>query len=188
MPRPSKGPRLYLKRAAAYSGPRWTIRDGGREVGTGCGQSDLAGAEVALQRYIASKHDAAAAVRKRDPNEILIADAVSTYWSKHVNRPGKELARTKAIRARLANLLEESAFGLKTVGEVDADAQEAYVYERASKIAEEKDKEVHECQSAPRRELEDLSAAINFAMRQAGGASFIFRPSFPMTVCPACAG
>lgn len=182
MPRPRKTARLHFRPAREGRAATWVILDGGKEFSTGCGESDLAGAEAALQRHIEGKQQTASeAIRsQRDPNDIKVADAISVYWTKHVNKPGKELSRPKAIKARLDSLLDESAFGLLTVGQCNGEAQEKYVYARASSIAEEKeDKEIHECQAAPRRELEDLQSAINFALRQLGGASYVFRAVLP---------
>jgi integrase len=75
-------------------------------------------------------------------------------------------------------------FGENIIGEITGPLQEDYVSRRAAEIADDKDKLPHECQSAPRRELEDLSAAINHALRRAGGASFVFRPTLPDNVDP----
>ncbi|WP_426525618.1 hypothetical protein [Bradyrhizobium sp. McL0615] len=75
-------------------------------------------------------------------------------------------------------------FGEHVVGEVTGPLQERYVTKRASEIADNKDMLPHECHSAPRRELEDLSAAINHAFRKAGGASVVFRPTLPDDVDP----
>lgn len=79
MPRPAKGPRLYLKRYA--SGRRfWIIRDAGREIGTGCGEGDAGGAEKALGRYLATKHTPTRSSRLAD---IPVADVVNVYLSEH---------------------------------------------------------------------------------------------------------
>jgi integrase len=182
MPRPRKSARLWLRPRRADRAAIYVILDGGKEVSTGCGESDLAGAERAFQAYLLKKHDPDRAIRDRDPNQIKIADSISLYWTSHVNKPGKQLSRPDAIRKRLNSLLD--FFGENIVGEIDAGLQERYVAERASAIADDKDRLPHECQSAPRRELEDLSAVINCALRRAGGASFVFRPTLPDNVDP----
>lgn len=182
MSRPSKSARLWLRPARGDRATIHVILDRGKEISTGCGASDAAGAERALQDYLRRKHDPANAIRDRDPNQITIADAVALYWKEHVNRPGKELARPDAIRAKLNRLLD--FFGENIVGEVTGPLQEAYVIRRSSEIADDQDKMPHECHSAPRRELEDLSAAINHALRRAGGASILFRPTLPDDVDP----
>ncbi|WP_051448384.1 tyrosine-type recombinase/integrase [Bradyrhizobium sp. WSM1417] len=104
------------------------------------------------------------------------------YWTGHVNRAGKALARPHAIRKKLDRLLD--FFGMKVVGEITGPLQDEYAERRSAEIAEDSDKLPFECQSAPRRELEDLSAAINFALRKAGGASLVFRPTLPDDVEP----
>src|SRR5581483_3412058 len=182
MSRPRKGARLWLRPARKDRAEVYVVLDRGKEHSTGCGKGDLAGAERWLETYLKSKHDPAKAIRNRDPNAIKIADAISLYWTGHVIKPGRELARPTAIRAKLNRLLD--FFGEKIVGEVDGPLQEEYVNKRAADIAEDTDKLPHECQSAPRRELEDLSAAINFALRKAGGASLVFRPTLPEDVEP----
>jgi integrase len=61
MPRPAKGPRLYLLsgRADAVTGQRlpdvYVIRDRQTQIGTGCGPGDLAQAEACLSLYLARK-------------------------------------------------------------------------------------------------------------------------------------
>jgi integrase len=182
MSRPRKSARLWLRPGRADRAATFVILDRGKEVSTGCGEGDLAGAERALQTYLTKKHDAAAAIRNCDPNQIMIGDAIALYWRKHVNKPGKVLARPEEIKSRLDRLLD--SFGEKVVGEVNGALQEEFVTKRAAEIAEDRDKLPHECMSAPRRELEDLSAAINFALREAGGASMVFRPTLPDDVLP----
>jgi integrase len=49
MPRPAKGPRLYLEK-----GRGWVIRDGPRKVRTGCLESARGDAEAVLGRYLAA--------------------------------------------------------------------------------------------------------------------------------------
>lgn len=182
MPRPAKSARLFLRSARGDRAAIFVILDRGKEVSTGCGASDLDGAERAFRAYLEEKHDPASAISDRHPNQIAVADAVALYWKGHVTKPGKELARPEAIRARLNHLLD--FFGEHVVGEVTGPLQERYVTKRASEIADNKDMLPHECHSAPRRELEDLSAAINHAFRKAGGASVVFRPTLPDDVDP----
>ncbi len=83
MPRPRKGPRLYLRRYAK-SASVWVILDGSREVSTRCGPEDLAGAERALESYIAGKY--APPDGPAQPDRILIADAVHAYVKEHAPR------------------------------------------------------------------------------------------------------
>lgn len=77
MPRRAKGPRLYLRKARPGHSAVWIIRDGQRQISTGCGQADCGGAEKALATYINAKHNPA----KQCDNlsAILIADVVNVY-------------------------------------------------------------------------------------------------------------
>lgn len=91
MPRPSKGPRLYFRRARrdARSGRRlpdlWVIRDGEVERSTGCSGDGLSvpeGAEQALTAYLAEKYAAPTrepADRRRDPAQVLVAEVLALY-------------------------------------------------------------------------------------------------------------
>ena len=84
MPYRSKGPRLYLRRArkdkTGEHAAVWLIRDGSNQYSTGCSAHDIAGAEKALAKYLASKHARAAReVGSRDPDQIPIADVLTLY-------------------------------------------------------------------------------------------------------------
>ena len=75
------------------------------------------------------------------------------------------LSRPEAIRKRLDNLLE--FFGLHVVADLNGPLQRQYVEQRGF-------------QSAARRDLEDLAAAINWHLRdKVGGAIQQFRPVLP---------
>ena len=54
MPRPSKGARLYLRERAGKSAV-WVIRDGEREVATGCAAGARKRAEEAPQNYVCTE-------------------------------------------------------------------------------------------------------------------------------------
>lgn len=160
MPRSRKSARLWLRPPRKDRAEVYVILDGGKETSTGRGKGDLAGAERFFEAYLKSKHDPKAG-RGGDPNAVKVADAVSTYWTEHAQK----LARPEAIRKRLDNLL--GFFGLKIVADLNGDLQRDYVDARGSK-------------SAARRELEDLSAAINWHLRdRVGGAIQQFRPVLP---------
>jgi hypothetical protein len=83
MRRPRKGPRLYLRRYKK-SATVWVILDGSRELSTNCGQDDLAGAERALESYIAGKYTPPDGPAR--PKSILIVDAVNAYLKEHAPR------------------------------------------------------------------------------------------------------
>jgi hypothetical protein len=87
MPRPSKGARLF-KRRARYQGKKlvaqavWIIKDGGKHIATGCvaGPTETKPpreAEQVLSDYIARKYQPER--RRRDIEEIDCADVLSIY-------------------------------------------------------------------------------------------------------------
>lgn len=184
MPRPSKGARLYLAPARKGHEAGYVIRDliDGRRVEEPCqgsGKTDFAEAQRQLAAYITGKHDPEAG-RKGDANQVILADAISVYTTKHVE---KKLARPDATKKNLFNILEK--FGHLTIGEIDGQVQEEYADTRADEVAamwaaKGKDKDPDECYSAPRRELEDMAAAINYYGRhKRGGVQAVFRPVLP---------
>ena len=143
MPRPAKGPRLYLRaarrRGSALSPAVWVIRDGGAEISTGCDGSDRAGAEQALAAHIVAKWRPAR--RERDIAEIAVADVIAIYLadvSPRQSRPAKAAERAGRLNA---------FFGDKTLSEINGPLCRAYVVWRGSN-------------GGARRDLEDLSAAI----------------------------
>ena len=84
MPYRSRGPRLYLRRARrdkeGEHAAIWIIRDGTNQQSTGSAAHDIAGAERALAKYLASKHARAARqTGSRDPEQIPIADVLTLY-------------------------------------------------------------------------------------------------------------
>ena len=103
MPRPSKGPRLYLRRSRPTVGRKavWLIRDGQRDFATGClGSSADKGppeaAQQALARYIADKYRPTR--KARDIEKIDIADVLSmspklTVWAVKVGEESGLLMR-----------------------------------------------------------------------------------------------
>lgn len=160
MPRPSKGPRLHLQKAKDRQ-RLWIIRDGQRNLGTGCPEGDRAGAERKLAAYLAAKHDPKASRGGGDPNAIKIADTLSVYMTEKIAMS----ARPKAGIAMVVKLGE--FFGERTIGELDGTLQRDYAKQRGS-------------QSAARRELETLAAAINHHVRDmVGGVQTLFRPVLP---------
>jgi integrase len=160
MPRPRKIARLWLRPARKNRAEVYVVLDGGKETSTGCGKSDFAGAERFFETYLKAKHDPKVG-RGGDPNAVKVADAISVYSTERVGK----LARPKAIRKRLDNLLE--FFGLNIVGDLNGSLQRKYAEQRGS-------------ESAARRDLEDLAAAINYHLRdKVGGAIQQFRPVLP---------
>lgn len=152
MPRPRKGARLYLRERDGRDGT-WVIRDGSKEVGTGCGERDLRGAEEALAAYIGKRH-------KPDfgdgtPASVLVADVIGLY--------AKGKASDGPTRAtagyHFANLLP--FWGDKTCADVSGEQCRSYV---AWRMAGGTGRIVSE--STARRELQTLSAALGYAYRE----------------------
>lgn len=160
MPRIRKGARLSLQKGKGRT-PRWIIRDGQRIVGTGCLEDELEAAEGKLSEYLADKHDPKKSLGNGDANSIKVADALNVYLTEKIAKA----ARPKAGASMISNLNE--FFGDKTIGEVNGTLQRAYVEKRGSL-------------SAARRELETMSAAINYHIRDVvGGTNMVFRPVLP---------
>src|SRR6185437_7662465 len=83
MPRPSKGPHLWLRPARKKSNRRavWIVIDGKRHIATGCvggtSKSEPVEAQKFLSDYIAKKYKPER--KKRDIEEIDIADVLRIY-------------------------------------------------------------------------------------------------------------
>lgn len=149
MPRPSKGARLYKRKARYRNGKLvgqavWLIKDGDRHIATGClaGSSETKPpreAEQALADYIARKYQPER--RRRDIEDIDCADVLSIYLT-DVGEPGEQFE----IEARIERLNE--FWGGKTLSEVNARTCAAYARHRGNA-------------GGARRDLETLRAAIN---------------------------
>lgn len=146
MPRRSKGPRLEL-RAERRDGngkishhAKWRIRDGERDIGTGCLESDLAGAERKLREYLASKHTPKR--KLQDIEQIEVADVLAIY----VNDARDRQRNKKQFDRRILRL--NRWWGGKKLSEISGETCRAYQRSRGSA-------------GGARRDLEDLRAAIN---------------------------
>ncbi len=152
MPRQGKGPRLYFRRARRdregriTHKPRWVIKDGVCETGTGFGLGEGEQAEKALADYIAQKYQPQRS-RQRDPTQIPIADALNVYLDDVV--PGH--ARPEETAQRATSLL--SWWGDKMLDDVIERNCRRYAGSRSTA-------------TAARRELEDLRSAINYHYKQ----------------------
>lgn len=138
MPRPAKGPRLYLdpRRRA------WIIRDGSFFVRTGCAESEAVSAQKQLARYIASKYQPGPSC------EPLIADALLAYLNEHV--PHTRSARN--IEYTIGSL--SAWWADKRVADITARTCRAYAKDRPIQAA--------------RRDLETLRAAVHYWHREYG--------------------
>ncbi len=151
MPRPAKGPRLYLVPARRDASgrvtraSRWVIRDGAKMHPTGCAASEVAGAHQALADYLRAAHRPARA--QRDLDAISLADVLSIYVDDVVDPHPDH----KRIAKRIARL--SAWWGSKTLAQVTGSSCRAYVASRPSP-------------GGARRDLQDLSAAIGHHHRE----------------------
>jgi integrase len=171
MSRPSKGARRWLRPekrnpdGTLRERAVWVIRDGSRKISTGCPPEDIEGAERALGEYLASKYQPNRG-RKRRPDQVLIADALMIY----LTDVAPHRVREKEIKQRVAAL--DAWWQDKTLAEVNGANCRAYVQHRvsqqwkSSKPERTGNKPRMVSEAAPRRELEDLRAAINYHYRQ----------------------
>lgn len=146
MPRPGKGPRLYLRAARPDIGRKavWIIRDGSRDYATGCtGKSTSGGppepAQKALAEYIARKYRPAR--KHREIEDIDVADVLAIYLQDTESRQANR-------RRFLGRIYRLNAFwgGMK-LSEVSTATCQDYARKRGNV-------------GGARRDLEDLRAAI----------------------------
>ena len=129
MPRQSKGAHLWLRPARdrgdkGVERATWVIRDGGRQIATGCGASERREAEKALADHIASKYQPAR--RERDISEIWIADVLNVYLTDVAPRQ----ARPEKCGERILRLAE--FFGDKHLSDINGSTCRAYAEWRGS--------------------------------------------------------
>jgi integrase len=149
MPRKSKGARLQLRSARRDKGgtithqATWIIRDGGRDVFTGCAEGEVAAAERKLKDYIDSKY--APKRKEQDIEKIPIADVLSIFVD---DRPDLYLEGKDS--QKFLNRMERlnAYWGSKMLSDVTGETCRAYQKNRGNK-------------GGARRDLEDLRAAIN---------------------------
>lgn len=145
MPRPSKGPRLWLRPHRRDAGGKiianasWVIKDGGRHISTGCGAGESEDAERKLAAYITEKYDPER--RLRDIDTIDIADVIHVYLTDCSARQ----ARPEKLAERCERLIEW--WGGKPLSKVTAKTCRDYASHRGN-------------DGGSRRDLEDLRAAI----------------------------
>lgn len=185
MPKRSKEPHLLLrsarrdKQGRITHRPAWIIKDGNRPpVGTGCGESEHEEAKVKLHEYCVQKYAAKAlnldAEEDSPPvpaREYPIATAVMLYQHHKVaqmearlstkgKQPGKGVEHKQVgdLKRRLFGLLHY--WGDKTVSKINRDRC------RKFDTVETKDGLKKLSTSSRARHLEDLKAAVNFAMAE----------------------
>jgi integrase len=146
VPRPSKGPRLYLRRARPRIGRKavWLIRDGQQDFATGCVGSPAdkgppTAAQQALADYIANKYRPTR--KARDIEHIDVADVLSIY----LEDCGDRQADRKKFEARISRL--NSFWGGRMLSDISTATCKEYVKSRGNS-------------GGARRDLEDLRAAV----------------------------
>lgn len=139
MPRPAKGPQLYLRdRKGAEA--IWYIRDGKKLISTGCGIGDREGAERELERHLAQKHTPARGERRLC--DIPVEDVISIYARDEIPKQSNK----KAALGRAERLIEW--WTGKTLADVNGHNCRGYADSRPSP-------------GGARRDLQDLAAAIS---------------------------
>lgn len=135
----AKGPRLWLRRDERR--PEWIIRDGKRQIRTGCGPGDREGAEKRLAEYLRGKHQPARTLRPADV--VPVSDVIAIYLTDVASRQ----ARPGEAGQRAEKLL--AWWGERKLSQVTARTCREYADSRSTP-------------AAARRELEDLRAAIHY--------------------------
>lgn len=141
MPRRRKGARLWLRERIGRE-PVYVIIDGKKEIGTGCGVDDLAGAEKALAEHLA--HTFRPNTQERDLSRIAVAEVLTMYGQ---DQPASKPSRA-LIGYHIGNLV--GYWGEKSLADVRGSECRKYLEHR---------KPVKP--STVRRELKTLQAAIN---------------------------
>jgi integrase len=157
--RKPKPPRLWLR----PDDRTWIILDRGRQIRTGCGETETEAASKALAAYIGTRHKPTIGVR--DPNAVAIADILMAYVEAKQpkgNDPERE-RRYNELCSRIDTLIDW--WGDKMLSEVKRQACLDYVDwrmaqpRRRAKSAEALAKPLST--DTARRELEDLRSAIS---------------------------
>ena len=166
MPRPRKGPRLYLRRYR-NSADVWVVLDGAREVSTHCGPDDLAGAERALESYLAGKY--APPDGPATPERVLIVDAVNAYLKEHAptTRSAEFILHTSRP------LLDW--WGDQPLSAVKGESCRKYLAWRIGQGVSE---------ATARHDLKTLSAAIRYFHREHGPLSSVPAVTLPSKAPP----
>ncbi len=157
MPHRCRGARLWLRAARRSAGRTeaavWIIRDGGRQLSTGCGEGAREEAERRLAAYIASKYEPDR--RERRLADIPVADVIGIY----LNDVAPNQVRPAKAAERAERLLD--FFGRMTLDEINGPQCRAYEAWRNGKGRSNKGKG-----GGARRDLQDLAAAINYHAKE----------------------
>ena len=167
MPRNAKGARLWLRPARRDKSGKitetahWIIIDGGRQTSTGCGAIEREAAEKRLAEHIASKYQPER--RERPLSETRTADVIAIY----LDDVAPKQAQPAAAGERAERLLR--FFGTMTLDEITPATCRAYTAARAGQGRSNKG-----VGGGARRDLQDLTAAINHHRKQGLHREFVF--------------
>jgi integrase len=158
MPPARKPPRLRLKHRAGRK-PAWIIQDGSERISTGCGERDLAGAERALQRYIASKFEPS---KSGCAAALTIAEIITYYVRAHVM---PNVMRKDVILYRAKYLLVW--WGEKRVSDIKRSTLQEYLQWRVAQenviVRRDGTSRISRVDlSTARKDLETLRTAVRF--------------------------
>lgn len=142
MPRAVQPPRLWLRPARSDAKATWIILDAGKQFATECAECEVDRAGRALSDHIAAKHKPQRAERALE--EIDVADVLSIYVDDTQQTGRKFVARIKRLNA---------FWGGKMLADVNGASCREYLAQRGT-------------QSGARRDLEDLSAAIGYHLKE----------------------
>lgn len=151
MPRPSKGPRLYLRRRKGKRAKVWLVRDNGKDTSTGCSESDIQGAEEFLSQYIVTKW--APPSRESKLARISCADVLNVYV-----RERAPLTRSLDHTIYLASNVNEF-WGAKSLADVRGQTCRDYVEWRCSQGMSDQ---------TARRDLDMFRSAIKYYHKEYG--------------------
>lgn len=158
MPRPAKGVRLYLRKRKGRIA-KWVILDRGKEIATGCDESDSRQAEKALVDYLARKYESPQGACH--PDQMICGRALEIYG----NERAPSLASPETVGYHIEAL--EPFWGDLPVSAIKGETCRAYVRWR-QKPRPGKDGRARRPVTAAtaRRELETLGAAVNYCHRE----------------------
>ena len=172
MPRPAKGPRLYLHPVER----NWLIRDGQVTRRTGCDEFDRDGAEKGLAAYLAEKFQPA--IREGDLSRVTVAEVLTAYGREHApSTKGKTMQTIGYNIAALAPF-----WGPKTLADIRSQTCRDYAASRRRKVVTGKggiQRVVTISDDTIRRELSVLSAAIGHWNKAHGPLNAVPEVTFP---------
>ena len=157
-----KGARLYLRNRLGRDAV-WIIRDGPKQIGTGCGEKDVAGAERALAGYLADRYQPPTGPAALD--RLLVADIMTVY----LRERAPNVRRPDFLAVTAAPIIDW--WGEKTLATIKGQSCRDYVTWRTGQGVKA---------ATARHDLKTLRAAINYYHREHGPL-----PAVPAVTMPA---